>query len=121
MADETELHDKLIRFISARDRVTPEKAKAILNKLSPADLTMTEMQAANVAIRMTRSVRNDEIPHALPRGPSEPLFRGDYDTFARRPGDYNSLAYPDRSYDGNSCLPEHSPQTIIPSNRGWYK
>jgi hypothetical protein len=115
-----ELHDKLIRFISARDRVTPEKAKAILNKLSPADLTRTEMQAENVATRMTRSVRNEEIPHAVMRGPAEPFFQSDYDPFARKASrDYHPFPYPNRG--GNSCLPEPSPQGIIPSNRGWYK
>jgi hypothetical protein len=120
MADETELHDKLIRFISARDRVTPEKAKAILNKLSPADLTRTEMQAANVAIRMTRSVRKEEIPHAVMRGPAEPLVQTDYDPcWQPRSRDYQFFPYPNRG--GNSCLPEPSPQGIIPSNRGWYK
>ena len=120
MADETELHDKLIRFICARDRVTPEKAKAILNKLSPADLTMTEMQAPT--IRMTRSVRNEEIPHAVMRAPAEPFFQSDYDPFSRSAsrGDFNPLAYRNMTF-GNSSLPPHSPTVIIRHDRGWYK
>jgi hypothetical protein len=121
MTDETEQHDKLVRFISARDRVTPEKAKAILNILSPPDLIMTEMQAANLVISVSRSTGYpgfEDMPHVVRRDPTHPGVQVDYDPCWQR-DDYQFFPY--RIRGGNSCLPEHSPTAIIRRDRGWYK
>jgi hypothetical protein len=61
MIDKTELHNQLIAHIARRDRVTTERAKAILATLSPPDLIRLELEAR----------------------PSRPRFEAEYDPYSR--------------------------------------
>jgi hypothetical protein len=87
LIEEPELRDKLIRFIIARDHMTP-RAKEKFEQLSFADLTRLEMQARGAVISEQTADRPHDgtrsgdriVPHVVTREPRA-MFTSDYDTF----------------------------------------